>query len=303
MIGSKFIGNCWICLAVALLRCPAASAEDAARPSEQTAAEHGVFVDAHVHFFDRQKGDLAKVDAWMKQNDVQRVINHPLAQSRPRNDDERKQMLENYAQYRGRIERFCIVFPDEVSSLEEAVAALTKEKDSGAIGFGEHYGVGMYIDDPKNMRLYEACSKVGLPVMFHMDKNKNMDEKGLPHLEIVLKKYPGCTFIAHSDWWKNLEDGTCDRLLQTYPNLYADISCTAKRSRFGRDNKFAREFIIRNADKLLFGSDSGWWSFGKEQAPEFSLVKQLDLPAETKAKLLVENASKLFPIRRENPRK
>ena len=32
--------------------------------------------------------------------------------------------------------------------------------------------------------------------------------------------------------------------------------------------------------KLLFGTDSGWWSFGKKPAPEFSLIDSLDLPAE-----------------------
>jgi len=54
----------------------------------------------------------------------------------------------------------------------------------------------------------EACTKVGLPLMFHMDR-RNPDEKGLPRLENVLKLYPACTIIAHSDWWKHLSDGTC----------------------------------------------------------------------------------------------
>lgn len=172
----------------------------------------GRFIDTHVHFQDRKAGDLDKVAAWMKSNHVRRCINHPLAQSRVRNEGERQQMLANYAKFQGRIDRFCIIFPDEINSVEEAVKLLAREKQDGAIGFGEHYGVKLNFDDPRNLRLYEACAVVGLPVLFHMDQTKNLDEKGLPRLEHVLKTYPQLIMIAHSDWWKHLADGTCDRL-------------------------------------------------------------------------------------------
>jgi hypothetical protein len=258
------------------------------------------FMDCHVHFHDTKPGDLDKVDEWMKVNHVDRCIIHPLAQSRPKNDAERKQMLLNYAKYKGRIERFCMIFDHEAISEADAVKILAKEKAEGAIGFGEHYGEGLKFDDPLNMRLYAACEKVGLPVMFHMDRSRNLDEKGLPRLERVLKAHPRCMFIAHSDWWKHLDDGTCDRLLKDHSNLYADISCTVRRSKIGRDKAYAREFMIRNADKLLFGTDSGWWSFkkGAERMPEFALIDELKLPKEMEAKILRENAARLFPVRK-----
>jgi len=259
-----------------------------------TNARAGKFIDSHVHFHACKVGDLEKVAEWMRSNTVQRVINHPLAQSRPRNEAEREQMLANYAHYKGRIDHFCIIFPEEVNSVEDAVKLLAREKQDGAIGFGEHYGENLKFDDPKNLRLYEACAKVGLPVMFHMDKNKNLDEKGLPRLENVLKTYPNCILIAHSDWWKHLADGTCDRLLKTYPNMHADISCTVGRSMIGRDKEFARAFLIRNADKLLFGTDSGWWSLGKEPAPEFALIDELKLPKEVEDKICRGNAERFF---------
>jgi uncharacterized protein len=271
-------------------------AEEPSITEQNSTAAAGKLIDAHVHFQDCKAGDLEKVVEWMKANNVQRVINHPLAQSRPKNEAERTQMLANYANYQGRIDRFCIIFPDEVNSVEEAVKILTREKKDGAIGFGEHYGVNLNFDDPKNLRLYAACSEVGLPVMFHMDQNKNLDEKGLPRLENVLKQFPHCVIIAHSDWWKNLSDGTCDRLLKTYPNLYADISCTVGRSVIGRDKAMAREFFIRNADKLLFGTDSGWWSLGKDkkQAGEFALIDELELPKDVEEKICRGNAERLF---------
>jgi predicted TIM-barrel fold metal-dependent hydrolase len=267
---------------------------DRAAPVETTEGSR-FFTDAHVHFASRAPGDLDRVAEWMESMNVQRVINHPLAQSLPRDEKEREQMLANYAKYKGRIERFCIIFPNDVQTVEEAVTILTREKKEGAIGFGEHYGPGLMLDDPKNMRLYEACEKVGLPVMFHMDQNKNLDEKGLPHLENVLKAYPKCVLIAHSDWWRHISDGSCARLLENYPNLYADISCTVKRAPIGKNKEMAREFFIKHADKLLFGTDSGWWSFGKEPMPEFALIGALNLPKEVEDKICRENMEKLFP--------
>jgi len=173
-----------------------------------------------------------------------------------------------------------------VNSFEEVVKRLAREKQDGAVAFGEHYGG---CEGPVNLRLFEACAKVGLPVMLHMSR------KGVPGLENALKRNPDCIIIAHSSaWWRFLEDGTCDRLLKTYPNLYADISCTCKGSLIVRDKKFAKEFLIRNADKLLFGTDSGSGSLGKPSAPEFSLMQELNLPQEVEEQICRRNAEKLF---------
>ena len=44
-------------------------------------------------------------------------------------------------------------------------------------------------------------------------------------------------------------------LLREHPNLYADMSGHVVVNVLNRDRKYAREFIIRNSDKLLFGTD------------------------------------------------
>ena len=260
---------------------------------------NGGFIDAHVHAFDCRKDGLDVVDAWMKRVNVTQCIVHPLNHkgSRPSNEAERQEMLANYRKYKGRIHRFCIIYPNEVQTVEDAVKILEQEKKDGAIGFGEHYGVGLMFDDPKNLLFYEACSRVGLPVMFHIDQNKNMDEKGLPRLENVLKAYPKSTLIAHSYWWRQLGNGACERLLQQYPNLYADLSPAAVAA-LSTLPDHGREFIIRNADKLIFGTDAGWWSFSKIPAPEkeWTFFETLNLPAEVKNKIYRENAVKLLKL-------
>jgi hypothetical protein len=215
----------------------------------------------------------------------------------PKNEEERKVMLENFSTHKGKVDRFCIIEPEDVSTVDEAVAILKKEKAEGAIGFGEHYGRNRMFDDPANLRLYEACEIVGLPICFHIDNNKNMEEKGLPRLERVLKMFPKCNFIAHAQFWLQFVDGTCDRLLQKYPNLYAEPSGLRMVSVLNRDRTYTKKFLIRNADKILFGTDAGWWSFKKsveQREMQFSLFEQLDLPKDVKEKIYYKNASKLF---------
>lgn len=254
-------------------------------------------IDVHTHAQETRVNGLDIVDQWMNLAGVERCISMPLAPSRPKNDEERKIMLENFRKYKGRIDRFCIIEPEEVSSVEEAVRILRKEKAEGAIGFGEHYGRERMFDDPANLRLFEACQQVGLPVLFHIDGNKSMDQKGLPHLERALKLFPKCIFIAHAEFWLELSNGTCDRLLQNYPNLYADPSGIRMVSVLNRDRRYSREFLIRNQDQIMFGSDAGWWSFGKQRSEremQFSLFEQLELPDEVLKKIYHENAEKLF---------
>ena len=64
-----------------------------------------------------------------------------------------------------------------------------------------------------------------------------------------------------------------------------------------RDRKYAREFIIRNADKLLFGTDEGWWSLkdrNKQMKLHYTFFEELNLPDDVRYKIYRGNAEKLF---------
>ena len=255
------------------------------------------FIDPHVHAFSVRPAALDQVAKWMEERNIERCIISPLDHngSRPRNEVEYQAMLENFRPYKGRIDRMCIIQPEEVESVEQTVTILKREIADGAIAFGEHYGVGLKFDDPKNLRLYEACEQVGLPVMFHIDQNKNMVEAGMQRVDNVLTLYPKCKVIAHAYWWKQLKDA--DRQLQQYPNLYADMSGAVVPAMLNRDRKFAREFLIRNQDKILWATDEGWWSFskpGNAPFPHYTFFEELDLPAEVRYKIYRGNSEKLF---------
>ena len=253
------------------------------------------YIDAHIHASQTAVNGLDIVAQWMEKSHVVRCVSKPLDPTRDKNEAQRKTMLANFKKYKGKIERFCIIYPEEVKSVEEAVKILEREKAEGAIGFGEHYGVSLMFDDPANLRLYAACEQVGMPVHFHIDANKNMDERGLPRLERVLKMFPKLNFIAHAEFWLEMSNGTCDRLLQTYPNLYAEPSGHRMAIELNRDRTYTKKFLERNADKILFGTDEGWWSFGKsERAIQFELFEELDLPDEVRAKIYHKNAERVF---------
>ena len=63
-----------------------------------------------------------------------------------------------------------------------------------------------------------------------------------------------------------------------------------------RDRAFARAFCIRHQDKLLFGTDEGWWSFKDNPTKylHYTFFEELDLPDAVRRKIYRGNAEKLF---------
>ena len=185
---------------------------------------------------------------------------------------------------------------------------LKKYVDQGAKGFGEHKP-GVKIDDRRNMTIYAACGELKLPLLFHLDEERNMDAPGLPGLESALKEYPATQFIGHGPgWWASISGeltqadlarypegpvapgGAIDALMDKYPNLHGDLSAGSGAGAISRDPDFGREFLIRRADRLMFGTD--FLSPGQE-VPQLTLFRQLDLPAEVQAKIFRDNARKI----------
>ena len=263
------------------------------------------FIDPHVHAMSVTPLGLRAVAKWMEERNVERCIVSPLNHkgSRAWTEEERSQLLENFRPYKGRIDRMTIIDPGEVRTADEAVTILKREIADGAVAFGEHYGVGLMFDDPKNLMLYEACEKVGLPVMFHIDQNKNMVEPGMERVDRVLRMFPKCKVVAHAYWWRQLANGTCDRQLQEHPNLYADMSGTVVVQVLNRDRKYAREFLIRHQDKILWATDEGWWSFGnkdRQMNQHYTFFEELDLPDEVRHKIYRGNAEKVYGLKKES---
>lgn len=251
---------------------------------------------------------------WMDANDIAQAAVLPLvspeASSYLSTPD---YVLAETKPYRDRLIPFCAVDPRTSFSGGKSglVGMLNRYVDAGARGFGEHKP-GVRIDDPRNMLIFEACGEVGLPVLFHLDEQRNMDEPGLPGLERVLSRCTETVMIGHGPgWWASISGGVqprdlagypkgpitaggaIDRLMDMYKNLYGDLSAGSGAGAIQRDPAAGREFLIRRADRLLFGTD--YLSPG-QKVPQLELFAQISLPAETQKQIFTDNARRLLKL-------
>jgi predicted TIM-barrel fold metal-dependent hydrolase len=217
--------------------------------------------------------------------------------------------------FRDRLIPFCSIDPrtSYTGGLKGLVAMLKKYVDAGAKGFGEHKP-GVAFDDPRSMVIYAACAELKLPLLFHIDNQRNLDQPGLPAVEHALKEHPACNFIGHGPgWWASISGdvtqanlhaypktkvapgGAIDTLMDKYPNLYGDLSAGSGAGAISRDLEFGKAFLIRRQDRILFGTD---FLAPPQAVPQFDLFEQklIDLPVQVKSKISKDNARKLLGL-------
>ncbi|HEX3870116.1 MAG TPA: amidohydrolase family protein, partial [Pirellulales bacterium] len=148
--------------------------------------------------------------------------------------------------------------------------------------------------------------------LLHMDNVRNTDVPGLPGLEKVLKTYASVSFIGHAlGIWSSISGdisqkelgayprgkvqpgGALDRLLDTYDNLYCDLSAGSGANAIRRDPDFMRQFILRHPKRILFGTDYLDPSMTPDQ---FELIDELKLPDDVFRKVASDNASTLLGL-------
>ena len=276
------------------------------------------FVDVHIHMGNTSaRKDLFTAETllkWMDEHDVsQAVVQSGLTQiSRKGLSDElySEYQIERFKEHPDRLFPFCYIHPDTPGNHQDLINMLNRYINVGAVGFGEHKPGEIAIDDPRNMRLYEACAEVKLPVLFHLDTRNNIDEIGLPGMARVLKAVPECIFIGHGPgWWASISGdvkelrgypkgvvtsgGVIDALMDRFTNLYADLSANSGANAISRDLEFGINFLIRRADRILFGTDT---VRPEQKYPHFELFGQMDLPEEVQSKIFRDNARKLLKL-------
>lgn len=168
-------------------------------------------------------------------------------------------------QYAHRFVRFANADPQEPNAIE----TLSKHLDAGAIGIGEQK-FKVPVDSPEMRRVFDLARQRKVPVLLHFEhQNYNL---GIENFSKILEAYPDVTFIGHAQtWWGNVSadldptvmypegpvkpGGLTDRLLADYPNMYGDLSAGSGLNALTRDEDFAKGFVVRHADKLIWGSD------------------------------------------------
>jgi predicted TIM-barrel fold metal-dependent hydrolase len=174
----------------------------------------------------------------------------------------------------------------------------------------------MLIDDPRCIELFRVAGSLKAPVVLHLDVPYLPPSNGryvpswyggtAENLCRAIEACPETRFIGHAPgFWREISadsdssaesyprgpvkpGGRLERLLETYPNLSADLSAGSALIALTRDRSFARDFLIRYSRRLLFARDY----YGGEL---LGFLRSLDLPEDVLNRLFYENARCLVP--------
>jgi predicted TIM-barrel fold metal-dependent hydrolase len=298
-----------------------------ARGAEAKTQRSVKYIDIHTHlgtFYWGKELTADELVRMMDRHDVEKAVVLPLVspESSPYPQTS-EAALAAHRQHPDRLIPFCCLDPrcsttnparyGHVAGVTGMVEILKRYQDAGAKGMGEHK-VGLPYDDERMMMLYEACDRLYLPILFHLDDIRSFDQPGLPRLENALTAFPNLPMIGHAaGFWASisgdatLEDfgrypevpkpvapgGALDRLMERHANLYGDLSEPGGEKAIARDPGFGRQFIIRRQDQLMFGTD---FLMTGQEVPQFALLDSLDLPAEVQHKIYRGNAIRVLKL-------
>jgi len=157
----------------------------------------------------------------------------------------------------------------------------------GDKGLGEFYSYpvaawGLHIDDPRMKPLLEKCADLKMPVNVHVAEDEwmywqadstndglmnaakwkiDLTKKGMLNhdqlittLENAVKNNPKTIFIACHLANCCVDLSKLGRLLDKYPNLYADLA--ARFAEFSPVPRYTRKFMEKYQDRLLYGVDA-----------------------------------------------
>jgi uncharacterized protein len=231
---------------------------------------------------------------------------------------------------------------------ERAVRELQQDVAAGARGLKIYKSLGMddrdaagerlHVDDPRLDPVFEACARLGVPVLIHTadpapfwQPRDARNERLYELIEIpdrwrdpaknpswatliaeqhnLFRRHPRTAFIdAHLGWMGN-DLGRLGKLLDELPNVQTEIGAVL--AELGRQPRFAREWLTRYQDRVMFGKDT--WAAGEyptyfrtlETADDafpyyrrrhaFWKIYGLDLPDEVLRKLYYANALRVVP--------
>lgn len=198
--------------------------------------------------------------------------------------------------------------PDAVDRLQAAIAIY------GVQVYGE-LKLRMMYDNLDALRVFRVCGEQGLPVVVHLDYPIPTGRTyprpdwwyggGIEAFERAVRACPATIFVGHGPgFWAHISgddqaeqvyypegevvpSGEVVRMLNTYPNLHADLSANSARNALARDQAFARDFLVEFRDRLLYARDC----FNNELQ---ILLEALELPDAVLADIYAVNAERLI---------
>jgi len=226
-------------------------------------------------------------------------------------------------------------------AVKRGVCGLKIFKQLG-LGYRDPGGKLLQIDDTRWDPIWKECGKHGIPVLIHTgdppsffdpidQTNERWEELSrhpdwsfhdpkFPRLEQlfearnrVIAKHPQTLFIGAHVASGSEDLALVSQWLDAYPNLFLDIS--SRISELGRQPYSAHDFLIKYADRVLFGTDGPWpeerlryyWRFLETRDQHFPYSEKtpppqglwaiygVELPENVLRKIYSENAVRLIP--------
>ena len=203
---------------------------------------------------------------------------------------------------------------NEVPDIEGATQEIERYLKLGGVIIAEQK-FGLDCDSLEMQKIYELAQSYKVPVLMHWQFK--MYNYGFERFYKMLEKYPKVNFLGHAQtWWANIDKnnldqsvmypkgpvtpgGVTDRCLGDYPNMYGDLSAGSGLNAITRDEDFARDFLKRHQDKLVYGSDcSDHEGSGPkcQGAQTIAAIRRLAGDKTIERKLLYGNAKRLFRL-------
>jgi len=177
----------------------------------------------------------------------------------------------------------------------------------------------MMYDNPDAIEMYRFCGEQGLPVVVHLDYAFDRGTRyprpnywyggGIQAFERAVAACPETVFLGHGPgFWAHISKdelydkepypkgpvapgGDVERMLDTYPNLWCDLSAGSALGAISRDRAYGRAFLLRYADRVLFARDC----FDGHLA---AYLEELTLPDGVREAIYHRNAERLVPLAR-----
>lgn len=153
-----------------------------------------------------------------------------------------------------------IAFPTINVHDPDKLEKLKRYLQTGGKGLKLYSGHSLFhdlpLDDETMMPVYKFCENNRILVLFHV--NLGYYEK---EFENVLKKFPHLKVVCPHFCLSTIETGRFERFMNTYPNLYTDISfgyidfLKAALLRISKDPERLRKLVLKYQDRILFGTD------------------------------------------------
>lgn len=305
------------------------------------------FIDVHGHQYRMPTQDLAPVVADMDKLNMGIMVNL----SGRTGDELIQSVNNIATNFPGRFVVFANINFEGAGSegwIEKMVAQLEQDVKNGARGLKVYKSLGLRnkdaqgnrlaIDDTRLDPIWAKCGELGIPVLIHSadpasfwdefdgdnerwlelkthPRRKRSDTDPAPFQQIMneqysmFKKHPKTTFIsAHMSWLAN-DLGRLGELFDEMPNMNVGIGAII--AELGRQPRFAKTFITKYQDRVLFGKDS--WK--PEEFPTYFRVLEsadeyfpyhkkyhaywamygLDLSDEVLKKVYYKNALRIVP--------